>query len=85
MRIIIDIDVTHKDTCITIQAKEWSNELKEIVDYLQDKDVAPSRLFAVDNEQTILLHPQKIDYIYADKRKIFAAVGDKRFEIRMKL
>lgn len=85
VKINIDIDAKHKDTCVTIQANEWSNELKAIVDYLQDKEAAPARLFAVDNEQTILLHPQKIDYIYAANRKIFAAIGDKRFEIRMKL
>lgn len=85
MKIDIDIDKSYKETTITIQTSKWSTELDGIVNYIQSKQTSPSRLFGLDNEQTILLEPAKIDYIYAAKRKVFAAIKGKRFEIRMKL
>ncbi|GAB3046370.1 LytTR family DNA-binding domain-containing protein [Virgibacillus ainsalahensis] len=83
MKVNIDIDDSHEETQITIQAKEWSKELEEIVRTL--KKGKQRRLFGVDEEQTILLDPKNIDFVYAENRKIFAAVKKRKIEIRMKL
>jgi len=83
MKINIDIDENHEETQVTIHAKEWTQELEEIVKII--KKEKQQRLFGIDKDQTILLEPKEIDYIHAEKRKIFAVSKDKHFEVKMKL
>ncbi len=83
MKVIIDIDDSHEKTSITIQAKEWSDELEEIVSVIKKKQ--PKRLFGVAEDQTIILEPQTIDYVYAEQRKVYAAMKNRNLEIKMKL
>ncbi|MGP4066725.1 LytTR family DNA-binding domain-containing protein [Oceanobacillus sp. M65] len=83
MRLNIDIDENHEETSVTIQAKEWSEELEEIAAVIKKRK--QRRLFGMDEEQTVLLNPPDIDYIYAQKRKVFAVIKDRELEIRMKL
>lgn len=83
MKINIDIDDNHEETQITIQAKEWTQELEEIVNVIKKKK--QQRLFGIDEDQTVLLDPKEIDYIHAEKRKIYAVSKDGRFEVKMKL
>src|SRR5699024_7955644 len=69
-----------------IQAKEWSEELEDILKVIKKKK--QHRLFGVDSEdsdQTVLLDPNHIDFIYAENRKIFAVLKDQHFEIKKKL
>lgn len=37
MKINIDIDDSHEETRITIQAKEWTQELQELVNMINKK------------------------------------------------
>lgn len=83
MKINIDIDENHKETQITILAKEWTQELEEIVSVV--KKTKQQRLFGFDEDQTILLEPKEIDFIHAEKRKIYAVAKNLRFEVRMRL
>lgn len=83
MKINIDIDDLHEETSITIQAKEWSQELEEIISII--KKQKPQRLFGVKEDQTILLHPNEIDFVYAENRKVFAILKKECLEIKMKL
>lgn len=83
MKINIDIDENYDESSITIQTKEWTQELEEILHIIIKSK--QQRLFGVDEDQTVLLEPQKIDFIHAEKRKIYAVVHDRRFEVRMKL
>lgn len=83
MKVNIDIDEKHVETSITIQTGEWSEELEEIVNVIKRRK--PQRLFGVEDDQTILLDPNDIDFVYAEKRKTFATLKNKRFEIKMKL
>ncbi|CDQ41080.1 MULTISPECIES: LytTR family DNA-binding domain-containing protein [Virgibacillus] len=83
MKVNIDIDDQYEETSITIQTQKWTDELEEIIRYINNKKQA--RLFGVDADQTIILNPKEIDYIYAEKRKIFAALHNQRIEIKMKL
>lgn len=83
MKINIDIDDSHKETQITIQASEWTQEIEELVNVIKKKK--QRRLFAIEEDQTILLEPEEIDFIHAEKRKIYAALEDGRFEVKMKL
>lgn len=83
MKVNIDIDDKHEETTLTIQAKEWTEELEEIVKIVKKR--RQQRLFGVGLDQTILLDPNEIDFVYAEKRKIFAALKDRTIEIKMKL
>lgn len=83
MKVNIDIDDKHEETSVTIQAKEWTEELEEIVKIV--KKQRQQRLFGIESDQTILLDPNEIDFVYAEKRKIFAALKGRTIEIKMKL
>lgn len=83
MKINIDIDDNHEETRITIQAREWTQNLEEIVNIINKKK--QQRLLGIDEEQTVLLDPKEIDFIHAEKRKIYAVSKDSRFEVKMKL
>jgi DNA-binding LytR/AlgR family response regulator len=83
MRIQIDINDEYEDTPqIVIQAKEWTEELEQLLRVIKSK---PNRLFGIDGEQTILLDPTTIEYVFTENRKTFAATSDRRLEIKMKL
>lgn len=83
MKINIEIDDQFDETSITIQTNEWTEELEEIVKILRRKN--RKRIFGVEDEQTILLDPKEIDFVYAERRKVFVRMGKRQVEIRMKL
>lgn len=83
MKIHIDLDDKFEETSITIQAKEWSKELDDLISMI--KQQKPQRLFGVKEEQTILLEPANIDYVFVENRKTYAVVQKEQIEVRMKL
>jgi len=83
LKINIDIDENHSENSITIRATEWTSELEEIVNVI--KKNKQQRLFGIDSEQTIVLDPNEVDFIYAEKRKTYAALEKRRIEIKLKL
>lgn len=83
MKVNIDIDDKYEGTSITIQSDRWTAELDELLTVI--KKEKPQRLFGIEDEQTILLHPNEIDFVYAENRKVYAAMKERRLEIRMKL
>ncbi|WP_164670837.1 LytTR family DNA-binding domain-containing protein [Virgibacillus doumboii] len=83
MKVNIDIDEKNTEPSITIQTNEWSEELEEIVAIIKRKN--RQRLFGVEVDQTILLDPKTIEFVYAEKRRVFACIGNRNVEIRMKL
>ncbi len=83
MKVKIDIDENHKGTSITITTDQWTEELQALVQQIQTEK--PQRIFGIDGEQTILLQPEEIDFLYVENRKVYAALSKKRLEVRMKL
>ena len=83
MKVNIEVDEQYEETTITIRTKKWTEELEQLVKMIQMNE--PKRIFGISDGQTILLKPSEIDYVYAENRKVYAAVGNKRFEIKMKL
>ncbi|GAB4074707.1 LytTR family DNA-binding domain-containing protein [Barrientosiimonas marina] len=83
MKIQIDIDENNEEPFVTIHAKEWSEDLNALVKKIKNLD--PGRIVAVDGEQSVLLQPEDIDYVFSEGRKVFAAVGKQRMELKMKL
>lgn len=83
MKINIDIDDKHEETLITIQANEWSEELEEVISMVKRRK--PQRIFGIDEDQTILLQPEDIDFVYAENRKTFASLENRQLEVRLKL
>ncbi|MEI3611930.1 hypothetical protein [Pseudogracilibacillus sp. SO30301A] len=81
MKINVDSDDQYEGTSITIQTNEWTDV--QIMSFIK-KDTQ-ERLFGIEGDQTILLQPDKIDFIYAEDRKVYAAIDNRRLEIRMKL
>lgn len=83
MKVNIEIDEKYKETCITIQTNEWTEELEEIIQVIKRRK--KERLFGVEEEQTVLLDPNDIDFVYAQKRKVFASCKKRNIEIKKKL
>lgn len=83
MKIHIDISEEYEDTFITIHAKEWSEELDHLVKTI--KGTKPKRIIGTNAEQSILLDPDHIEYVFAENRKIFAMTRGQKVELKMKL
>lgn len=83
MKINIEIDNKHSEPTITIQTNEWTDELEEILAIIKRKN--NQRLFGVEEDQTILLNPTEIDFVFAEKRKVYARIDKRNIEVRMKL
>jgi len=83
MKVNIDIDENHGEPSISIKAKEWTEELEEIINIIKKQKT--KRLFGVEEDQTVLLDPREVDFVYAEKRKVFAALASKSVEIKLKL
>lgn len=83
MKVRIEIDDKHTEPTITVQTNEWSDELEEIVSIIKGKK--RQRIFGIESEQTVLLDPDAIEFVYAEKRKVFARIGSRHVEVRMKL
>lgn len=84
MKVRIDVDPGHEETIITIQAKEWTEELAALVSKLQNS-AAMKRLVGIEDERSILLEPSEIDCVYSENRRVMAMAGARRIELRMKL
>src|SRR5690625_2622212 len=83
VKVNIDIDEKYEETSIVIQTNKWSDELEAVMDVIKKRK--PHRLFGVEEDQTVLLEPNMIDFVYAEQRKVFAALKNKNIEIKMKL
>jgi DNA-binding LytR/AlgR family response regulator len=83
MKVHIDISHSYEETSIIIQAKEWSDELEALIKKINS--TIPKRLLGIDQEQSILLNPNDIDFVFAENRKVFAALKKQKIELKMKL
>ncbi|KKE80345.1 LytTR family transcriptional regulator [Oceanobacillus caeni] len=83
MKVNIEIDDKHAEPSITIQTNEWSDELEEIVAIIKRKN--RKRILGIESDQTVLLDPNQVEFVYAEKRKILACIGKRNIEVRMKL
>ncbi|UOQ86796.1 LytTR family DNA-binding domain-containing protein [Gracilibacillus salinarum] len=83
MKVNIDINEDHPEPLITIQTNEWTEELEEIIAIIKGRN--RKRLFGIESDQTVLLDPREIEFVYAESRRIFACIGNRKLEIRMKL
>lgn len=83
MKVKIDLDDTYDQTVITIQAKELTSDLKEMIDYL--KGHKQTRLLGVKEEKTVIVDPSQVDYIYSERRKVYAKVENDDIQLNMKL
>lgn len=83
MKFNLDLQQKYEEISVTIHAKEWSEELEEVVRKLEYQ--LPKRILGIDGDRTILLSPGDIEYVFAEKRKVFASVKKQSIEITMKL
>ncbi|MCG7408266.1 LytTR family transcriptional regulator DNA-binding domain-containing protein [Paenibacillus sp. ACRRX] len=83
MKVHIDLNDDYEETTVTIHAKAWSEELAVLMNKLQTP--VSKRLMGIEEERSILLDPADIDYIFAESRKVFASVEQRKIELKMKL
>lgn len=84
MNVKIDLNDNHKETTVIIQAREWSDDLETLVRQLNN--TKKQRVVGVTEDQSIVLEPSDIDFVYAEKRKVFAATTARQnIELKMKL
>lgn len=83
MDVHIDISEKYQELSITVHAKQWSKEIDTLVKKI--KSPKAQKLFGEKDEQTIVLQPEEIDYIYSQHRKVFVAIGCSSFEVKYKL
>lgn len=83
MKLQIDIKDQYEETVVTIQAKEWTEELAALVKKIQSPTT--KRLVGIQDERSVLLDPGDIDYVYAENRKVFASMDGQSIELKMKL
>ncbi|MGD6817905.1 hypothetical protein ACQCVE_12640 [Metabacillus sp. 113a] len=76
MKVHVNINEEIEETLITIQAKEWTDELEELMKRM--KSPRPERLIGMKDEQTILLKPENVDYVFSEKRKNYAVTANGR-------
>ncbi|WP_252315998.1 hypothetical protein [Sinobaca sp. H24] len=81
MKIKIDIDPHYEeDPVIMIQAKEWSKEVGAVMQLLENHEKNPEkltgtqakhskRIVAVEEDHSILLEPNEIDFVFAEREK----------------
>lgn len=78
----IDLNKKYQETKVIIQASEWSDELDELVRKLNSEK---KRIVGFTEDQSVLLDPSEIDFVYAEKRKVFARTTTTTIEIKLKL
>lgn len=83
MKLNIDINEKYEETYVTIHAKIWTKEVEDLVKKLNQQSLR--RIVGVENEKSILLSPDEIDYVYARNRKVFASIHKHSIEVNMKL
>lgn len=83
IKVQIDIKDQFNETVVTIQAKDWTEEIAELVKRI--KSPMTKRLVGIQDERSVLLEPSEIDYVYAEKRKVFASMNRQSIELKMKL
>lgn len=101
MKVKIDINPQYEEEpVVTIQVKEWTEEVEALVHMLQHAPSAPlasagakpteqplnsKRIVAVEEDRSILLDPDEIDYVFAEGRKVFAKVNGQSMQLKLKL
>lgn len=83
VKVLIDIDKNYNENFVTIHVQEWSAEVEELVQ--QIKQTKPKRIVGIKEEQSILLEPFEIEYVFAEARKVFAVIHNQKVELKMKL
>ncbi len=83
VKVNIDLHDQYDELTITIQAKEMTPELSEIIRKLQIQ--SSKRLVGVEEDKTILLSPSEVDYVFAEKRKVYGVSGQRKIEMKLKL
>ncbi|MFC5712406.1 LytTR family DNA-binding domain-containing protein [Thalassorhabdus alkalitolerans] len=83
IKVNIDIDNNHNEMHVTIHAKEWSPDIEELIKKINHQ--TPKRIVGTEEDKSILLEPGEIDFIYAEKRKVFASINNHTIELNMKL
>lgn len=83
VKLTIDINEKYDGISITIHAKEWSNEIEEIVQKINQQ--VPKRMVGFKEDSSILLSPSEIDYVFAQNRKVYAHINKQNIEVNLKL
>ncbi|SET50932.1 LytTr DNA-binding domain-containing protein [Salinibacillus kushneri] len=83
MKVNIDIDQEYEGVFVTIHAKEWTQDLEDIVKSLESR--THKRIVGIEEDKSILLTPDEVEYVFAQNRKVYASIHNHTIELTMKL
>ncbi|WP_082232616.1 LytTR family DNA-binding domain-containing protein [Halobacillus massiliensis] len=83
MNVKIDLNGNNEQLSVTIHAKEWSEELEQLVQLINGSQ--RKRLIGMEGAQSVLLSPEDIEYVYSESGRVFAQIGSRSLELKMKL
>ena len=83
MKIKLDINEKYAETEIIIKTNKITNEVKEIVDFVDKKK--PDHFIGIKDEKTSIIKPNEVFTIYAQQGKVFLETEKDIFEIRIRL
>lgn len=84
MKIDIDINEDYGEEIeVAIRSRSWSKALDQVIQNIKRVDV--KRITGIDGDQTLVLSPESIDFIFAQNRKVYESVKGRSIQINMKL
>ncbi|MFD2924304.1 LytTR family DNA-binding domain-containing protein [Halobacillus naozhouensis] len=83
MKISLDIDPAHEETKVTIHCKEMDASVKEILDFLNERET--EFIVGRKGEKQHILMPREVHYFHSEGDTVFATSSDGGFKVKEKL
>lgn len=83
MKVSLDIDPDYKETKITIHCSEVDETIKDILDFLKEKET--KFIVGRSGEMQHILKPNEIHFFYSSDDSVLAVTADGEFKVKERL
>ncbi|MCP3028530.1 LytTR family DNA-binding domain-containing protein [Halobacillus sp. A5] len=83
MKVLLDVDRDYEATSVTIHCREMDESIKEILDYLNHRDM--ELLVGHLGEKQHVLQPEDVHYFHTKGDAVLAATSKGTFKVKEKL
>lgn len=83
MQVILNIDRRHEETTITISCPEINENIQEIVDFINERNL--EFIIGQSDDKQHILKPNDIQYFHSEKDNVFAVTSKGSYKIKEKL
>lgn len=83
LRVILNIDRRHEETTVTIQCKEMTDSIQEILNYLNERNI--EFIVGKSGDKQHILKPNDIHYFQSDGDTVLAITAEGKFKVKEKL